>query len=135
MEEDDQLLRSNRKRKELEGEIQEDGSHSEVKVVAQQRLTLTIKLLGKSIGYNYLVRWLKEIWKPLARIDVIAMDNGYFLVKFLSKKDLNQALLEGPWMIADHYLIVRRWCPNFDPFNEKIESLTDNLRSREIGFL
>lgn len=59
---------------------------------------------------------------------MIAMDNGYFLVKFLSKKDLNQALLEGPWMIADHYLIVRRWCPNFDPFNEKIESLTVWIR-------
>ena len=32
---------------------------------------------------------------------------------FSNKKDYNFALFEGPWMVADHYLIVQRWRPFF----------------------
>ncbi|KAI9084199.1 hypothetical protein K1719_033870 [Acacia pycnantha] len=30
-------------------------------------------------------------------------------------EDRDYALYEGPWMIDDHYLLVQRWRPNFNP--------------------
>ncbi|KAF7827294.1 ribonuclease H [Senna tora] len=53
--------------------------------------SLIIKLLGKTIGF-----------------------------KFLLRKDF--ALTGGPWIILDHYLIIRPWSSLFDP-EEKIQKL------------
>lgn len=51
------------------------------------------------------------------------MDNDYFLVKFESMKDYNFAKFEGPWMILDHYLIVKEWVSNFDPFTNFLKNV------------
>ncbi|XP_019153666.1 PREDICTED: uncharacterized protein LOC109150204 [Ipomoea nil] len=54
---------------------------------------------------------------------MVAIDNDYFLVKFGSVDDLNFAKFEGPWMILNHYLIVKEWEPNFDPWADKTEKV------------
>ena len=77
--------------------------------------TIIVKVLGKRIGYYYLEKRLRAIWRPKAAMDVVAIENDFFLVKFTQYEDYAFALYEGPWMIADHYLTVRKWCPNFDP--------------------
>uniref|UniRef100_A0A2C9VM25 DUF4283 domain-containing protein n=1 Tax=Manihot esculenta TaxID=3983 RepID=A0A2C9VM25_MANES len=59
------------------------------------RNSLILKLLGRLIGYSY--------------FNVIALDNGYFLVKFTSKQDYGHALLGGPWMIAMKKLSLLYW--------------------------
>lgn len=86
--------------------------------------SLIVKLFGRSIGYTYLCRRLKELWKPSAPMDVIALDNNFFLVRFANSGDLDFARSEGPWIIADHYLTIRQWCPEFDPFQDVLERLT-----------
>ncbi|KAI9094751.1 hypothetical protein K1719_026557 [Acacia pycnantha] len=47
---------------------------------------------------------------------VTPLSNGYFLVSFSSTEDRDFALQEGPRMIADHYVLVQRWRPNFNPW-------------------
>ncbi|KAI5392732.1 hypothetical protein KIW84_060051 [Lathyrus oleraceus] len=49
----------------------------------------------------------------------------FFLVTFTCEEDQEFALLEGPWMIYGHYLIVREWSPNFYPGGDAIEELMD----------
>lgn len=51
------------------------------------------------------------------------MENGYYLAKFASVDDYEFAKYGGPWMVLDHYLIVKEWIPNFDPFTDKTESM------------
>ncbi|XP_020225227.1 uncharacterized protein LOC109807113 [Cajanus cajan] len=41
------------------------------------------------------------------------MPNDYYLVQFSAEEDYRHALYEGPWMIADHYILVQRWRPFF----------------------
>lgn len=41
------------------------------------------------------------------------MTDDFYLVKLSDIEDYRQALFEGPWKIADHYLIVQRWRPFF----------------------
>lgn len=82
-----------------------------------------MKLLGRKIGYKALETRLKQLWVRHGIINVIDLGNDYFLVDFSSSDDLNHALTEGPWLIYDHYLIVRKWCPNFHPESESIKNV------------
>ena len=70
--------------------------------------TLIIKLLGQIIGYMLLYKKIYEMWKPRALMDLVAMDNGFFLARFSSEKDFDLAKYERPWMIFNHYLTVRQ---------------------------
>lgn len=85
--------------------------------------TLIIKVMGRTVGYTYLLNSIKALWKPKSPIDLIALQNDYFLVKFASTDDYNFVKYEGPWMILEHYLIVKEWTPNFDPISDKTEKL------------
>ncbi|MCH88334.1 hypothetical protein A2U01_0009218, partial [Trifolium medium] len=38
-------------------------------------------------------------------------------------EDHYRALIDGPWMIYDNYLVVREWSPNFHPSGEVIEKV------------
>ncbi|XP_019198959.1 PREDICTED: uncharacterized protein LOC109192712 [Ipomoea nil] len=90
---------------------------------APWRRALIVKVMGRTVGYAYLLRRLNSIWKPKGSLDLIALDNGYFLVKFGSMDDLAFAMFEGPWMVLDHYLIVKEWEPDFDPTKDTTKNI------------
>lgn len=72
------------------------------------RLTLIIKVLGRKVGYVYLLRHIRSMWKSKAPMELVAIDHDYFLVRFQSVKDYKFAKYEGPWMVLDYYLIVNQ---------------------------
>lgn len=53
------------------------------------------------------------LWKPRGELDILDLGYDFFLVKFDLKEDLDTVLAEGPWIIQDHYLTVRRWQLDF----------------------
>ncbi|XP_031116887.1 uncharacterized protein LOC116020559 [Ipomoea triloba] len=85
--------------------------------------TLIIKVLGKTVGYNYMLRRLRTIWNPKSGMDLIAIQNGYFLVRFSSVTDYEHAKLGGPWTVLDHCLAVKEWEPDFDPMRDTTQRL------------
>ncbi|XP_031124347.1 uncharacterized protein LOC116027061 [Ipomoea triloba] len=87
------------------------------------RQSLIVTVMGRRVGYAYLLRRLTSMWRPKGRMDLIALDNDYFLVKFGFIEDLEFAKYEGPWMVLDHYLIVKDWVPNFDPIADTTEKV------------
>ena len=44
--------------------------------------------------------------------------NGYFMIKFDCIEDREMVIFEGPWMINDHYLAVKKWSLEFNPLVE-----------------
>lgn len=87
------------------------------------RQTLIVKVLGRTIGYTYLLRRIRALWKPKAPIELVAFENDYFIVRFASVDDYEFAKYEVQWLIMDHYLIVKEWFPNFDPHSDKTEQV------------
>lgn len=87
------------------------------------RQSLIIKVLGKKVGYAYLLKRLNTIWHPKSRMELITLENDYFLVKFGSVYDYEFAKYGGPWMIMEHYLIIKEWRPNFDPYTDTTEKV------------
>lgn len=87
------------------------------------RQSLIVKLWGRKIGYNFLQKKLQSMWRPKAFMDLVALENDYFLVRFHSKQDFEFARDQGPWSILDHYLVVKEQSPDFDPTTNKTEKL------------
>ncbi|KAL4331886.1 hypothetical protein GQ457_07G010140 [Hibiscus cannabinus] len=88
-------------------------------------LTIVIKLLGHRIGYTMLRNKLFELWKPKQAFRLMDIDNDYYLISFKANSDFLHALVEGPWTIFRHYLIVEPWTSEFttsQPFPTKIWS-------------
>ena len=99
-----------------------------VRIQLPWKKTLIIKLLGRSIGYNLLLRKINDLWRPRASIALVALHNGFFIAKFAYEDDYNYAKFEGAWMIFNHYLIVQQWQPNFDPNYNSLRSLMVGVR-------
>lgn len=53
--------------------------------------TLIIKVMGRKVGYAYLLRRIIALWKPKGRMELVALENDYFLVKFGSMDDYKYA--------------------------------------------
>ncbi|KAI4324155.1 hypothetical protein L6164_023716 [Bauhinia variegata] len=61
--------------------------------------TLVVKLLGKILSYNLLKDKQKRVWKLQSDFDLMAIANGYFMVKFNLEDDREQVVNGGSWMI------------------------------------
>ncbi|KAL7260510.1 hypothetical protein ACSBR1_006225 [Camellia fascicularis] len=75
--------------------------------------TLIVRLLGKSIRYRLLCAKVKNLWTLQEEFTAIDLGNNYFLFKFSSREDCDHVYMGGPWVIMDHYLIIRKWEPDF----------------------
>lgn len=72
-----------------------------------------MKVLGKRVNYRMLENKLKKEWVHNGSIRIADMEDDYFMVQLSDVEDYRHALFEGPWKIADQYLIVQRWRPFF----------------------
>ncbi|XP_027337216.1 uncharacterized protein LOC113850891 [Abrus precatorius] len=87
------------------------------------KFTLIVKLLGKSISFNFLKQKLNNIWGKNGNLKILDLNNDFFLVKFENVEDYKCALFEGSWLIMDHYLLVQRWRPPFWPQEYNLKKL------------
>ncbi|XP_061371666.1 uncharacterized protein LOC133314245 [Gastrolobium bilobum] len=92
------------------------------------RLSLIIKLLGKRLGTRFLMTRLQSLWNLVGTFELIEMDNGFLLIKFQDQRDYVHVLQEGPWVVISHYVVMQRWRPMFDPYNETVKKLEVWLR-------
>ncbi|XP_058741845.1 uncharacterized protein LOC131614249 [Vicia villosa] len=80
-------------------------------------------MLGKRVGFKALENRLNQLWAKHGSLSIVDLDNDFFTVSFANNDDHCRALLEGPWMIYDHYHSVREWKPNFCPSSDAIEQI------------
>lgn len=53
------------------------------------------------------------MWRTQTEPALIDLSNNCYIVKLNMRGEYERALLDGTWMIADHYLHVQKWRPNF----------------------
>ncbi|KAL4304528.1 hypothetical protein GQ457_10G007360 [Hibiscus cannabinus] len=98
-----------------EGDLPEIRFSDRVHAAIDEKLakSVVIRLLGKHIGYRALWNRIMALWQPKGAINLIDLDNGYFLVRFAIEEDFNKVLTGGPWVIYGTYLTVQPWHRNF----------------------
>lgn len=84
---------------------------------------LIVKVSGKRMSRKFLEVRLLKLWKPLGDLEVIDLENDYFLVWLSNRDDIRKVIFGGPWMVLDHYLVVQRWRPEFRPFEEEFKKV------------
>ncbi|KAJ1439231.1 hypothetical protein SESBI_02602 [Sesbania bispinosa] len=57
--------------------------------------TVIIKLLGKRVGYKMLQNRLYKLWHPSSGMEIIDLENEYFLVRFSNTDDYNHFIEHG----------------------------------------
>ena len=97
-----------------------------------QSKALIFKLYSRSAGFNYLQNKLNQLQKPINRLDCIDLGNGFFLVHFDTKDDLNAMLKKSPWFIRDHFLSIRPWEPFFKPSMTNVSLIVVWVRLNEL---
>lgn len=93
---------------------------------------LIIKLLGKAIRFDTLATKLPMLWKLEGNFELIEMGMGFFFVKLQKRSDYESVLSDGPWVILQHYLTVRRWSPDFKISTASISSTLAWVRLPEL---
>ncbi|KAJ1378330.1 Zinc finger, CCHC-type [Sesbania bispinosa] len=81
---------------------------------------ILVKVLGRKTTLKYFHARLIKLWQPRARLEVIDLDNEYFVIRFEDWDDLHHVLEGGPWMIAGHYIVIQRWQPKFSPYEDDL---------------
>lgn len=100
-------------------------SNGEKRTMGEEwKQSLIVKVLRKMVGFRFIERQLNQSWALRAHISISDLGNDFSLVRFDSEDGYIHALHGGPWLIGDHYLIVREWKPNFDPSDENINLAT-----------
>ncbi|XP_019163602.1 PREDICTED: uncharacterized protein LOC109159944 [Ipomoea nil] len=87
------------------------------------RRSLILRVLGRTVGYSFLLQRLQRMWRTEVGFELIALTHDYFIAKFEYLADYDAAKYGGPWMVLDHYLVTQQWRPNFDPRNSKLDKL------------
>ncbi|KAK9983145.1 hypothetical protein SO802_032670 [Lithocarpus litseifolius] len=93
---------------------------------------IIVKLVGRTVGLNYMQSKLNQIWRPEGRLDCVDLTYGFFLVRFYAKDDLEKVIKRGPWFIGDHFLSLRSWEPFFKPLSTTVSSVVVWIRLNEL---
>ncbi|KAL4271374.1 hypothetical protein GQ457_13G004110 [Hibiscus cannabinus] len=96
--------------------------------------SVIIRLLGKSIGYRALLNRIQALWSPIGELQLIDLDNEYFLVRFALEEDFTHVLIGGPWVIYGSYLTVQPWSRNFSTNVEYPEEIMAWVRLPKLPY-
>lgn len=88
------------------------------------KYSLIIKLFDKRLSYAVLIRRLRLMWSLKGEIALTDVGCAFYVVRFSAMEDYEFVMTQGPWMIGDSYLTIRKWVPNFVPDEEPIRTLT-----------
>lgn len=95
--------------------------------------TVILKALGTTVGYLHLLNRVRSLWGiPDQNFSIMDLGHGFFLAKFKKKRDYNYVLQEGPYTVAGHYLVVKKWSQDFRPSLERISSTLVWVRLPEL---
>ncbi|XP_061351945.1 uncharacterized protein LOC133296918 [Gastrolobium bilobum] len=94
----------------------------------QWKNALIIKLIRKRISARFLAARLQRLWSLVGTYDLIDLDNCHLLFRFHNDEDYAHVLHEDPWIVLDHYVIIQRWHPLFDPYEDEVCKLAVWLR-------
>ncbi|KAJ8425839.1 hypothetical protein Cgig2_021306 [Carnegiea gigantea] len=70
-----------------------------------------------------LKKWLKTLWSLKGDFALVDIECNYYIARFTNLDDHHHVMNQGPWMIGDNYLMVRRWVPNSVPDKAPIQHL------------
>jgi hypothetical protein len=82
---------------------------------------IVVKLLGKRLSLNIMRTRLMKMWAPTGEMEIIDLENDYFLIRLEDRADVTRVFEGGPWLIMGHHLVIHRWHPEFFPKEDELK--------------
>ncbi|XP_021733162.1 uncharacterized protein LOC110699982 [Chenopodium quinoa] len=100
---------------------------------APWKFAIIVKLFDKRMSYEVLIKRLRLKWHLKGDIALTDVGNAYYVVHFNNMEDYDWVLTQGPWMIKDSYLKIRKWEPNFLADEAPIKKLNTWVRIPQLS--
>ncbi|XP_075085004.1 uncharacterized protein LOC142168244 [Nicotiana tabacum] len=78
------------------------------------KYALIIYVIGEKPRYNYIHRYINQMWNTVTMPELYSHDDGYFMVRFHSMTDMKKLLCDGPYIVNNRPMIMKQWSPQFD---------------------
>ncbi|XP_056697410.1 uncharacterized protein [Spinacia oleracea] len=76
-------------------------------------------VVGEKPSIGAVLRFIEKEWQQVSKPQIFLHDEGYFVIRFQSKKDKESVLVAGPHMFFGKPMIVKPWTTSFN-FQEEI---------------
>ncbi|XP_056687832.1 uncharacterized protein [Spinacia oleracea] len=76
-------------------------------------------VVGEKPSIGAILRFIEKEWHQVSKPQIFLHDEGYFVIRFQSKKDKESVLVAGPHMFFGKPMIVKPWTASFN-FQEEI---------------
>ncbi|CAL1388660.1 unnamed protein product [Linum trigynum] len=86
------------------------------------RSDLIVKALGRTFPFQVVSRRLESLWAKCGTLQISSLSWGFYVVRFTTQMDYEQATAGGPLMIGGHYLTVRPWRKGLNPRTGEVAS-------------
>ncbi|BFG14285.1 hypothetical protein CerSpe_005590 [Prunus speciosa] len=103
------------------------------KIYKPWKNSVIIQFVGKTHTYNFVLARLKQHWRLKGPMQLVDLDNGFFIVRFVLEEDLLYVVTGGPWVVAGQYVVVQKWRPNFCAAEEHVSRITVWVRLSGMG--
>ncbi|XP_028547904.1 uncharacterized protein LOC110098388 [Dendrobium catenatum] len=84
-------------------------------------------LVGYSVGprptYLSLQSAIRKVWSLKGAVELLSLNDGFFLFKFASPEDFETVWTGGPWFLFGRPFILQQWTPKFKPRLEECNSI------------
>ncbi|CAL8098266.1 unnamed protein product [Prunus armeniaca] len=107
--------------------------HVKNKIYRPWKNSVIIQFVGKTHTYNFVFARLKQRWRLKGPMQLVDLDNGFFIVRFVLEEDMLCMLTGGPWVVAGQYVAVQKWRPNFCAAEEHVSRITVWVRLSGMG--
>ncbi|CAL8995956.1 unnamed protein product, partial [Prunus brigantina] len=107
--------------------------HVKNKIYIPWRNSMIIQFVRKTHTYNFIFARLKQRWRIKGPMQLVDLDNGFFIVHFVLEEDLLYVLTGGPWLVARQYAVVKKWRPNFCAAKAHVSRITVWVRLSGMG--
>ncbi|CAI8588930.1 unnamed protein product [Vicia faba] len=74
---------------------------------------LIMYTLGRDLTVNVVKKYMISTWNFVALPDLYYNDEGYFIIRFKSKRDRDHVLRKGPYTIFRQPMFLHEWNPYF----------------------
>ncbi|GJY49024.1 zinc knuckle CX2CX4HX4C containing protein, partial [Tanacetum coccineum] len=73
-------------------------------------MTVVGHFVGFQMGYREILGHLKRMWR-LFQLEEVIVNQGLYYFNFKSQEGMNSVIENGPWMVENKPLFVRKWEP------------------------
>ncbi|CAI9107532.1 OLC1v1006905C1 [Oldenlandia corymbosa var. corymbosa] len=85
--------------------------------------SIVVKPLSRDFRWNRLHKRLKGLWKIKGELKPMDTIEGYHFFRLTTEEDYYFILLNGPWSLDDHYILVLPWTKQFSTKDDNISAV------------